>query len=105
LNGGIFELDESAVCRTLGIKILRSAEDEEMLEHEFMRLWNSDAPMYMTPSLDYLLGNAILKRRDNLTYIQHISIWELSGDVSTRFQQLFALHPEWTRADLQAYLR
>ncbi len=104
-NGDIYQLDELAVCRTLGIKILRSMEDEEMPHSEFMRVWNSEAPIYMTPSMPHLLGHAIIKTRDSETFIQHVSLWELSGDISERFQQFFALRPEWPRDDLSAYLR
>ncbi len=98
-------LDEQAICRTLGIKILRNAEDEEMLESDFMRVWSAEVPIYMNPNLEDLTGHAIVKKRDNQSYIQSLSIWELSSDVGERFQQFFRLRTEWPRNDLEAYLR
>jgi hypothetical protein len=100
-----FTLSELQVSRTLGMRIIRLQENEEMEIENFSSTWSSELPVFSSLDLKDLVGHAFIKESNNRNLLQRLSIWELSPNPSERFKQLFTLRSRWPRNELEAYLR
>jgi len=97
-----FTLSQSKLSKFFAENLLKAANKFDF--EEFMSIWKESLPKELDTNEDYLLGLAIIDKKNRPSTIRRFSSKDLPLNAAKRFDVLFEAKEKWTLKEITPYL-